>query len=58
MLIAKEILGIPTAQLGFGVKYRAGRVVPELSSFKQKISASTYGAVVYYPFAIATMEGV
>lgn len=58
LLIAKEILGIPVAQLGFGIKYRAHPVVRELSSYKQKISASTYGAVLYYPFAIATMEGL
>lgn len=58
MLIAKEILGIPTAQLGFGEKYRAGRVVPLLSSFEQKITATTYGCILYYPFAVSTMEGV
>ena len=58
MLIAKEILGIPTAQLAFGEKYRALPVVRELSSYKQKVTATTYGCVLYYPFAIATMEGL
>lgn len=58
MLIAKEILGIPTAQLGFGEKYRALPVVRELSSYKQKVTATTYGCILYYPFAIATMEGI
>lgn len=58
MMLARDILGTPVAQLGFGEKYRAGRVVPELSSFKQKITATTYGCILYYPFAVTTMEGV
>jgi hypothetical protein len=33
-------------------------MVRKLSSLEQKISAGTMGAVVYLPFAIATMTGV
>lgn len=37
---------------------RAGRVVPYLSHFKQKYSAGTFGAVVFQPFAVASMLGI
>lgn len=58
MLIAKSIDGRPTAQLGFSEKLRALRVVPYTSWYEQKYVFGTYGAIVYYPFAIATMTGV
>ena len=58
MLMAKDILGSPVAQLGFGEKYHACPMVRKLSSFEQKVVAGTYGAIIYYPFAIAAMEGV
>ena len=58
MMIAEEIMGNPVGELGFSEKVRAGRVVPNLSSFSQKWLAGTYGCVIYYPFAIATMEGM
>ena len=58
MLMAKDILGAPVAQLAFGEKFRAHQPVRGLSCWMQKFSASTYGAIIYYPFAIATMEGV
>lgn len=58
MLMVKDIMGVPTAQYGFTEKYHAHPVVRELSSFKQKVTAGTYGCIIYYPFAIATMEGV
>lgn len=58
MLIANEIAGNPTGELGFSDKIRAGRVVPDVSSFSQKWTSTTYGAIIYYPFAIATMRGI
>jgi len=58
MLIAEEIMGNPVGELGISEKVRAGRVVPDLSSFSQKWLAGTYGAIIYYPFAIATMKGM
>ena len=58
MLIAEEIMSNPVGELGFSEKVRAGRVVPDLSSFSQKWIAGTYGCVIYYPFAIATMKGM
>jgi hypothetical protein len=32
--------------------------VRDLSSWKQKVSAGTYGAIVQLPFAIGTMTGI
>ena len=58
LLAAKDILGAPTAQFGFSEKYHAHPVVRELSAFKQKVTATTYGCILFYPFAVATMEGV
>lgn len=57
-MIAPRIAGMDTGLLGFGEKFRAGRVVPDLSSFSQKFSATTYGGVIRVTAAIAQMVGV
>lgn len=57
-LIAPEIAGMPTGELGYGEKILAGRVVPELSALKQKYVSSTYGGLVLIPFAFAQMTGI
>lgn len=57
-MIARNILGTPTMQFAFSEKLRAGRVVPELSMFKQKFSSTTYGCILYRPFGVAHMTGV
>lgn len=58
LMTARDILGIPTAQLGFSIKMQAGRIVTKTSSFEQKYISSTYGCVLYRPFGVATMTGV
>lgn len=58
MLIAKTVDGNPTGELGYSEKMRAMRLVPQSSYFEQKFAFGTYGAVIYYPFAIAKMTGV
>ena len=58
LLIANEMSGNPTGELGFSDKIRAGRVIPDVSSFRQKWSSTTYGAIIYYPFAVASMRGI
>lgn len=58
MLIADTMSGNPTGELAFSNKIRAGRIVPDVSSFRQKWVSTTYGAIIYYPQAIATMRGV
>lgn len=58
MLIAKQVQGIPTAELGYSEKMRAMRLVPYSSYYEQKFVFGSYGAIVYRPFAIAKMTGV
>ena len=57
-MVAEEVDGQKVAELGFGVKMRAGRLVPQLSSWAQKFVSSTYGGIVYKPFAVASITGV
>ena len=58
MLIADEVRGMKTGELGYTEKVRAGRLVPDLSSFSQKWTSGTCGALIYLPFAIAQMRGM
>lgn len=58
LLICRSINGEPTGEFGFSEKMRAMRLVPETSSFKQKFVGTTYGCILYRPFAVATMTGV
>jgi hypothetical protein len=48
MIIAPEVLGNQTGLLGFGEKIRMGRIVPELSSFAQKVTGTTMAALSAY----------
>lgn len=57
-LIAPVVGGQKSATLAFGEKMRSGRVIPDLSSFRQKFVGTTYGGIVYMPFAFASMTGV
>ena len=57
-MIAPEVNGTPTGQLAFGDKMRMGRVIPEMSSFRQKVVATTYGGLVYQPFAFSSITGM
>lgn len=58
LLVAPTIEGLPTAQIGFSEKFRAMRLIPESSSFHQKFVGSSYGTIIYRPFAIGTMTSV
>ncbi|MCA6222450.1 major capsid family protein [Photorhabdus antumapuensis] len=57
-LIADTLDGEKTAYASFTEKMRAHAVVVSSSSFKQKKSAGTWGAIIRYPHAIAQMLGV
>lgn len=57
-LIAPEVNEQRSGTLAFGEKMRAGRVVPDLSSFRQKFVGTTYGGIVLMPFAFAQMTGM
>lgn len=58
LLVAPTIEGLPTAQIGFSEKFRAMRLIPESSSFHQKFVGSSYGTIIYRPFAIGRMTSV
>lgn len=57
-LIVDEIDGQKTAQVCFTEKLRAHPVFVDLSSFKQKKSAGSWGTVIFRPIAIANMYGI
>lgn len=58
MLVATNVEGQETGECAFSEKMIAGRVISELSSFKQKFSAGTFGAVIYRPFLIDVTSGI
>ena len=57
-MIAENVEGQQSGYCAFSEKMRAGRVINELSSWKQKQTGGTWGAVVRQPWAIAQMLGV
>jgi len=56
-LIADEVEGQRTVSVAFTEKLRAHPIVIESSSFKQKKSQGTFGAIVFRPIFIAQMLG-
>jgi hypothetical protein len=58
MLIAHEVMGQKTGELGYVELLKAHGVVRDLSSLRQKYSGANFGAVMYQPNAIATMIGI
>lgn len=57
-LIAPGVNGQKSGLLAFGEKIRALRVIPDMSSFRQKYVGTTYGGIVLMPFAFAQMTGM
>lgn len=57
-LIAESIEGQDTGYCSFNEKMRAHRIVPALSSWKQKVTGGTWGAVLRMPIAISQMVGI
>ena len=57
-LIVKSIDGQETGYAAFSEKMRAGRIIPATSSFKQKVSFGTWGAIIRQPANLASMIGV
>ena len=58
LMLAQEINGVPVGIIGYGEKLMAGRVIPDMSSFRQKFVSSTYGGIVLQPMGIAQMVGM
>lgn len=57
-LIVTEHEGQRTVECAFTEKLRAHPIIPMLSSFKQKKSQGTWGAIVYRPMFVTGMLGV
>ena len=57
-LILKDVDGVTTTYAAFTEKMRAHPVIADLSAFKQKKSAGTWGSIMRRPIAIAQMLGM
>jgi hypothetical protein len=57
-IIAKEVDGMETGYCGFNEKMRAHKLIPMMSSFKQKISAGTWGCILRMTTTISSMVGI
>jgi hypothetical protein len=57
-MIAESVDGQDTGFAAFNVKLKAHAIVVGTSSWKQKMSQGTWGAVLTQPFAIASMIGI
>lgn len=57
-LIATEVEGQKTGFCAYNEKLRSHPIIRATSSFKQKMTAGTLGAVIRQPFAVAGMLGV
>lgn len=57
-LIAEEVEGQETGFCGFNEKMRAHKLIPLDSSYRQKVSAGTWGCVLRQTFTIASMVGI
>lgn len=57
-MIAENIQGQQTGYCSFNEKMRAHKIIPGLSSFMQKVTGGTWGAIIRMPFAFTSMVGV
>lgn len=57
-LIAETTEGQDTGYCAFNEKMRSHKLIPATSSYKQKQTAGTWGAVIRQPFGFAQMVGV
>jgi hypothetical protein len=57
-LYCPEVEGQQSGFCAFSEKLVAGPIIRWLSSYKQKMTQSSWGAVLRQPFAMATMIGI
>jgi hypothetical protein len=57
-LFAEDIEGQDTGFCAFSEKMRAHPIIRQTSSYRQKISGGTWGAIIRMPIAIVSMVGV
>ena len=54
-MTVRDLYGDETGWTAFAEKFRMGRLIPELSSYKQKASAATWGCVIRRPSTISLL---
>ena len=57
-LIADKIQGQTVAYCAYNEKLRSHKIVPQLSSWKQKQTSGTWGTILRSPMAVAGMLGI
>jgi hypothetical protein len=57
-LIAESVEGQDTGYMAFNEKLRGSNIIPDLSSYKQKMSQGSWGCILRQPFGIAQLLGV
>lgn len=57
-LIADDVEGQDTGYMAFNEKLRTHPIIRDLSSFKQKMTQGSWGAILRQPFGVAQMVGV
>jgi hypothetical protein len=57
-MIADSIEGQQSGYAAFNEKMRAHKIIPRLSSYEQKVSGGSWGAIVRMPAAYSSMVGV
>lgn len=57
-LIAESVDGQKTGFCAFNEKMRAHKIIPQESSFRQKVTGGSWGTVIRMPFAVAQMVGM
>lgn len=57
-LIIDSVDGQKTVDSAFNEKMRAHRIVADVSSWRQKKTQGTWGAIIYFPAGIVSMSGI
>ena len=57
-LAVPELYGVRTAEFAYTEKAAYGRIVPQLSSYKQKVRGGSCGFILKRPSLVARMQGV
>lgn len=57
-LIIENVDGSKVAYAAFNEKLRTHKLIPELSSWKQKMTQGTWGTILRMPFAVSGMLGI
>lgn len=57
-LIASQVEGQQTGYAAFNEKMRAHPIIRQMSSWRKKLTAGTWGAIIRMPVAISSMVGV